>query len=58
MSNEKNNEDDFIINLKIDKNFFNYEKVNKLKILLKGHNELPQNYKFTQPKLSKNGLYV
>ena len=58
MSNEKNNEDDFIINLKIDKNFFNYEKVNKVKILLKGHNELPQNYKFTQPKLSKNGLYV
>ena len=58
MSKEKKVEDDYTINLKIDKEFFKYESVKKLSILLKGHNELPQNYKFTHPKLSKNGLYV
>ena len=58
MSKEKNYEDDYTINLKIDKEFFKYEQVKKSSIILKGHYELPQNYKFIEPKLSKNGLYI
>ena len=58
MSKDKNNEDNYTINLKIDKEYFKYESVKKSSIILKGHNELPQNFKFTEPKLSKNGLYI
>ena len=58
MSQEKNIEDDYNINLKIDKELFKYNSVKKTSILLKRHYELPQNYKFTSPKLSKNGHYL
>ena len=58
MSQEKNIEDDYNINLKIDKELFKYNSVKKTSILLKRHYELPQNYKFTSPNLSRNGLYI
>ena len=58
MSKDKNIEDDYNINLRIDKEFFKYTSVKKSSILLKRHYELPQNYKFTSPNLSRNGLYI
>ena len=57
MSSEKI-ENDYDVNLKINKETFHYESVKKLPILLKGHVELPQNYKFISPKLSKDGKYI
>ena len=58
MSKDKNIEDDYNINLRIDKEFFKYTSVKKSSILLKRHYELPQNYKFTSPNLSRNGHYI
>ena len=58
MSKKNNIENDYDINLKIDKEYFKYSSVKKSSILLKGHFELPQNYKFSEPKLSKNGAYI
>jgi WD40 repeat protein len=54
----ENIENDYDVNLKINKESFHYETVKKLPILLKGHAELPQNYKFISPKLSKDGKYI
>ena len=51
-------ENDYDVNLKVNKEIFHYETVKKLPILLKGHVELPQNYKFISPKLSKDGKYI
>ena len=58
MTTKNDIEKDYDINLKIDKEFFKYESVKKVSILLKGHQELPQKYKFVEPKLSKNGLFI
>ena len=55
MSSEINN--DYEVNLKKNPEIFN-NSVQKLPILLKGHIELPQDYKFTSPKLSKKGKYL
>ena len=51
-------ENDYDVNLKINKEIFHYSKVKKLPILLKGHIELPQDLKFCCPKLSKEGKFV
>ena len=56
MSEEKEN--DYEINLKIDENLFKYKSIKKANILLNGHIELPQKYKFTMPRLSNKGIYV
>ena len=56
MSSDLDN--DYEVNLKTNKEIFDYNSVNKLPILLKGHIELPQEYKFTSPKLSKEGKYL
>ena len=56
MSEEKEN--DYEINLKIDENLFKYKSIKKANIILNGHIELPQNYKFTMPRLSNKGIYV
>jgi len=51
-------ENDYDVNLKINKEIFHYNSVKKLPILLKGHIELPQDLKFCCPKLSKEGKFV
>ena len=51
-------ENDYDVNLKINKEIFHYKSVKKLPILLKGHIELPQDLKFCYPKLSKEGKFV
>jgi WD40 repeat protein len=56
MSEEKEN--DYEINLKIDENLFKYKSIKKANIILNGHIELPQKYKFTMPRLSNKGIYV
>jgi len=56
MSSEIDN--DYEVNLKTNQETFKYNSVQKLPILLKGHIELPQDYKFTSPKLSKKGKYL
>ena len=53
-----NIENDYEVELKVDKEQFIYDSVKKLPILLKGHPELPQDYKFACPKLSKEGKYL
>ena len=53
-----NIEDDYDINLKIDQDLFKYNSLKKTSILLKGHIELPQKYKFTYPKLTNKGIYL
>jgi len=54
----ENIENDYDVNLKINKDIFHYNSVKKLPILLKGHIELPQDLKFCNPKLSKEGKFV
>ena len=54
----ENIENDYDLNLKVDKELFNYKSVIKTSILLNGHIELPQNYKFTMPRLSNKGIYI
>ena len=49
----ENIENDYDLNLKVDKELFNYKSVIKTSILLNGHIELPQNYKFTMPNQIK-----
>lgn len=53
-----NIENDYNVELKINKETFTYNSVKKIPILLKGHIELPQNYQFTSPKLSKEGKFL
>ena len=54
----ENIENDYDLNLKVDKELFKYKSVIKTSILLNGHIELPQNYKFTMPRLSNKGIYI
>ena len=54
----QNIENDYEVNLKVNKEIFHYNSVKKLPILLKGHIELPQDYQFTCPKLSKEGKFL
>ena len=54
----ENIENDYDVKLKINKETFHYETVKKLPIVLKGHVEVPQNYEFISPKLSKDGKYI
>jgi WD40 repeat protein len=49
---------DYEVELKVNKEVFKYDKVKKIPIILKGHIELPQDYKFTSPRLSKEGKYL
>ena len=59
MSSDNNNlEDDYEVELKANEEIFKYGSVKKLPILLKGHVDLPQDYTFTSPKLSKEGKYL
>ena len=53
-----NIENDYNVELTINKETFKYSSVKKIPILLKGHVELPQNYQFTSPKLSKEGKFL
>ena len=49
---------DYEIHLKCDEDAFDQKSLKKMGILLRGHQELPDGYKFTSPKLSKNGSYL
>ena len=51
-------DNDYEVNLKINQDIFKNKSVQKLSILLIGHNELPQDYIFTSPKLSEKGKYL
>ena len=50
-------ENDYEVNLKTIEEYKSLQ-LKKLPILLTGHNELPQNYKYTSPKLSKEGKFL
>ena len=51
-------DNDYEIESKTNKERFKYKSIKKFPILLKGHVELPQEYNFTCPKLSKEGKYL
>ena len=51
-------DNDYEVDLKANEERFKYESVKKLPILLKGHVELPQEYRFSHPKLTKEGKYL
>ena len=51
-------DNDYEIMLKTNEEKFKYKSVKKLPILIKGHPELSQEYKYTCPKLSKEGKYL
>ena len=51
-------DNDYEVDLKANEERIKYESVKKLPILLKGHVELPQEYRFSHPKLSKEGKYL
>ena len=53
-----NVENDYNVELKVNKEVFKYDSVKKIPIVLKGHIELPQDYTFSYPKLSKEGKYL